>query len=35
MPPIPHGGIGGPSGSGSSAIRASVVSTNEAIEEAF
>ena len=34
MPPIPPGGIGA-SGSGSSAINASVVRTKEAIEEAF
>ena len=34
MPPIPPGGIGG-SGSGSSAIRASVVNTSEAIDDAF
>ena len=34
MPPMPPGGIGA-SGSGSSAINASVVRTKEAIEEAF
>ena len=35
MPPIPPpGGIGG-SGSGSSAIKASVVNTSEAIDDAF